>query len=374
MRARLVVCMGLAGTVLSGCGYQGVTSLPLPGATGGAGTYQVTAVFDDAANLVPKETCRAGDVPIGSVQSISVGPDLRAHVTCSIRDSVSLPRNAVATLGQTSLLGERFVAFDPPAGTPPIGRLAPNSVVPNSATRADPDTEQVLGTLSMVLNGGSLGSIQTISGELNRAMGGHETDIRSLLDQLTVLTGELDRHRGDITQALDSLDRFTGTVATQRDVLGRALDSVPDGLRVLNQQRDEILRLTNRLSDLSEAAVPVIRASKDNAVADLKALTPILENLAKNGQQIAPALEMLSYPFPANAEAAIKGDYNGLFATVDFDLDTITTLLRQQAQAPPSNRAPAMPAPLELPIPHPLPRPPVAPPGNPLDDLLRGGR
>ena len=371
MRARPVL-LGLtvlAPVLLSGCGYSGVTSLPLPGAIGGSGTYEVTAVFDDATNLVPKETCRANDVTVGSVQSITVGPDLRAHVTCAIQDSVQLPANAIASLAETSLLGERFIAFAPPPGTQPIGQLAPGAVIAPEATRADPGTEQVLGTLSMVLNGGSLGRVQTISAELNQALTGHETDTRGLLDQLNRLTGQLDEHKGDITHALDSLDRLSSTVADQRDVLGRALDTVPDGVRVLNNQRDQVISLLRHLHDLSDAAVPVLDESKDDTVADLEALRPILDDLAKNGRQIAPALELLSYPFPANALDAIKGDYAGLFATVNVNLDTITTLLEQEAQAPLSNRlggsAPALPSLPSLPA--------LTPPTTTLDQLLTGG-
>jgi phospholipid/cholesterol/gamma-HCH transport system substrate-binding protein len=366
------VLLGLL--VLGGCGYRGVSSLPLPGAIDGAGTYEVTAVFDDATNLVPKETCRANDVTVGSVTSITVGPDLRAHVTCAIRDTVAIPANAIASLAETSLLGERFVAFDPSPGAQPVGQLAPGAVLAPEATRADPDTEQVLGTLSMVLNGGSLGRVQTISTELNQALAGHETDTRGLLDQLTTLTGQLDQHRGDITHALDSLDRLSTTVANQRDVLGRALDTVPNGVRVLNDQRDHIISLLRHLHDLSDAAVPVLDESRDDTIADLKALRPILDDLAENGRQIAPALELLSYPFPANAQDAIKGDYAGLFATVNVNLNTIETLLRQEAQAPLSNRlggaAPVLPGPLPLPLPLPSG---VMPPSTPLDQLLLGG-
>jgi phospholipid/cholesterol/gamma-HCH transport system substrate-binding protein len=158
-------------------------------------------------------------------------------------------------------------------------------------------------------------------------------------------------------------------------VLGRALDTVPDGVRVLNDQRDRVISLLRHLHDLSDAAVPVLDESKDDTIADLKSLRPILDDLAENGRQIAPALELLSYPFPANALDAIKGDYAGLFATVNLDLNTINTLLRQEAQAPLSNRlggaAPALPGPLPLRLPG-----GVAPPGSgttPLDQLLLGG-
>ena len=57
---RGTVALAVAVMVTSGCEYRGASSLPLPGGKGGGG-YTVTAVFDDVTNLVPKETCRAGE-------------------------------------------------------------------------------------------------------------------------------------------------------------------------------------------------------------------------------------------------------------------------------------------------------------------------
>ena len=87
----------LLATVTSGCEYRGASSLPLPGGKGGGG-YTVTAVFNDVTNLVPKETCRAGDVVVGSVESVELRKDMRATVVCRIERDVRLAGNAVATL------------------------------------------------------------------------------------------------------------------------------------------------------------------------------------------------------------------------------------------------------------------------------------
>ncbi|WP_051343096.1 MCE family protein [Pseudonocardia spinosispora] len=320
--------------LLAGCGYRGATSLPLPGAIGGEGTYEVTVLFDDVTNLVPKETCRAGQVTVGSVTSISLAPDLHARVVCSISDSVVLPANSVASLDQTSLLGERFVALGPPRGSAPAGRLARSAVIPANLSRTTPDTEAVLGSLSMVLNGGNLGAIETVNTELNRALTGHEGDVRSVLEQLTVLTGHLDQHRGDITRALDSLDTLSATAAARHQVVGQALDSIPDGLRVLDDQRGRLVHLVDRLTDLSHTAGPVLDAGTDDIVANLRALDPVLSQLARNGRRIAPATELLSFPFGRTGLAAIKGDYIGAYLTLHADLDTLNTAVTEESSAP----------------------------------------
>jgi phospholipid/cholesterol/gamma-HCH transport system substrate-binding protein len=364
-----VAALGGAAALLTACGYHGVSSLPLPGAIGGSGTHQVTVVLADATNLVPQETCRANDTIVGSVSSITLGPDLRARATCAIEDSVRLPANTVATVAETSLLGERYVSLDPPPGSAPTGALPSGAVIPFGVNRTAPDTEEVLGSLSMVLNGGNLRAVHTITAETNQALAGHETDIRSLIDQLTTLTGQLDARRGDITASLDAVDRLSTTLARQREVLGRALDTVPGGLQVLNRHREQVVTLLRRLSELSRTATPVLRDSTADTVADLRHLDPILTALARNGRQIAPALELLSFPVPRNGLNAVKGDFVGSHFTIHLDLDTLNNLLAQEAQAPPSNRGRAS----EPPPPPPVNSAPAPPPLPPPGDLLDGG-
>lgn len=320
-----------AATVVSGCGYQGAQSLPLPGAIGGPDTYRVTVTFSDATNLVPKETCRSNDTVIGSVESVSLDDNLNARVVCTIRNSVRLPGNTVGALRDTSLLGERYVELGPPENQPPVGELRPGSSIPRDDTRADPNTEQVLGALSAVLNGGNLGRIQDITRELNDTLDGRGGTIRGLLDKLTTLTTSLNEHRGDITTALDSMDGLTGTLARQRTVLGSALDTIPSGLRVLSDQRPKLTATLRQLSTLSETAVPLIAETKEDTVANLRHLAPVLGQLSKNGDEIASSLEIATdFPFPSNAQSVIKGDYGGMFGTININADTINHLLEQE--------------------------------------------
>jgi phospholipid/cholesterol/gamma-HCH transport system substrate-binding protein len=160
-RARLGIgALCAAAVVMTGCGYKDVYSLPLPGGVGGgSGSYKVVADFADAGNLVPRESCRANDVPIGTITSISVTPDLRARVVCQIEGSAHLPANTDATIETTSLLGEAYVALGPPAGAAPEGRLAAGAQIPDSGTHADPDVEEILGSLSAILNDGDIGDL-----------------------------------------------------------------------------------------------------------------------------------------------------------------------------------------------------------------------
>ena len=69
---------------------------------------------------------------------------------------------AVASVGQTSLLGSMHVALDPPLGQAPQGRLQPGATIGVGDTATYPSTEQTLSSLSAVVTGGGLGQIGDI--------------------------------------------------------------------------------------------------------------------------------------------------------------------------------------------------------------------
>ncbi len=343
MKPLSVAPLALVGALLAGCGYEGASSLPLPGAIGGKGTYAVTVVLEDATNLVPKETCRSNDTVIGSVESVELDKDLNARVVCRIKDSVRLPANAQATLSETSLLGERFIALDPPPGVDPVGTLEPGTTMPAATTRVDPNVEMVFGALSQVLNGGSLGSLETITRELNTALTG--ADLGGALGELDDVVASLNDHRSEITASLVALDRLAGRLARQRTVLAEALDSIPGGLAVLDRQRTRLVATLRKLSALSRVAVPLIDATRENTVADLRHLAPVLSQLTKAGDELALTLSRVAtFPFPSTALSTIKGDFAGMYATFDIDVDFLNRLLGGPGKYPVSEPAAEKPA------------------------------
>lgn len=359
MRSRTgALVLLLAALLLVGCGYRGASGLPLPGGVGKGG-YRVTMVFDDVSNLVPQETCRASDVVVGTVESVELRPDLKATVVCRIERSVTLAGNAVATLRETSLLGERFVALDPPPGEQARGRLAEGAALPEAASHVVPNVEVVFGALSQVLNGGGLANLETISRELSVALSG--SDLGGTTDQLGKLVGTLNANRGGIVAALDAVDRLSRALAEQRAVIGTALDSVPDGLAALERQRPKLIRTLTALGDLADVAVPLIRQTKADTVADLRLLGPVLEDLAKSKKLLARALEaIVTFPFPSYTKYVAQGDYAGMFATFSLDIDSLNKLLAANPPALPVS-APGSAIPLPA-----LPKLPALP----LKDLL----
>ncbi|NBH03992.1 MCE family protein [Amycolatopsis sp. SID8362] len=331
----------LAGVlVLAACsdgGFNGLYGTPLPGgADVGDHPYHVTALFTDVLDLVPQSSVKVNDVAVGRVDKISLTPDTRsALVAMTVNGDIALPANARAELKQSSLLGEKFVELSVPTAEPAAGHLGDGAQIPLGRTNRNPEVEEVLGALSLLLNGGGVEQIQKISHELNDALSGNEPEIRALLSRVDELATQLDGHRTEILRAIDGLAKLSKTLTGQTQNLSNALDNLAPGLKIVTDQRDQLVGMLNALNTLSGVAVDTVTKSRDELVANLKALQPTLTKLGEAGSNLPNALQILmTYPFPDYAGNVIKGDYANVEANVNLDLDTLIQNFTNSSQPP----------------------------------------
>ena len=314
---------------LGGCS-GGLYDVPLPGGADlGDHPYRVTVEFGDVLDLVPQASVKTADVAIGRVEQVDLAPDNRtALVVVAVNGDVPLPANASAHLRQSSLLGEKFVELGPPRAEPAQGVLADGAVIPISRTNRNPEIEEVLGALSLLLNGGGIGQLSGIVRELNAAMSGKEPQIRSFLSTMDKFVANLDGQKGNIAKAIDGLNRLSGTLVAQTGNITTTLDDLAPGLRVVTEQRAELVTMLQALDRLSAVAVDTLNRSRDDIVADLQALVPILRSLVEAGQNLPKAMTtMATYPFTPYAANVVKGDYFNSDVRIDLDLSNLVANL-----------------------------------------------
>jgi virulence factor Mce-like protein len=316
---RLVAVVCTAG-MLAGCQWKGVNSLPLPGATGrvtGATVYHVQ--FADVGSLESNSPVLINDVNVGSVGDMTV-QDWHADVTLFLKPGVVVAGNAVAIVGQTSLLGSSHVELNPPPGVAPTGRLAPGSTVPLAKSSTYPSTEQTLTALSVVVNGGGLGQIGDLIKQFNAAFSGRERPIRDLLSRLDTFVGVFAAQRDDVIATIDQLNRLSATIAGQRDTVTEALNTLPRALEVLVREQPRITVALEKLGTFSHTATGVITDVKTDLVENLRHLEPTVRALADVGADIDRALGAAT-TWPGGQYAydhALKGDYLNLAGTMDL--------------------------------------------------------
>lgn len=363
-----VAGLGLAGTLLTGCGAVSLQGVPLPGGADlGSEPYQVTVQLRDALDLVPQSAVRVNNVAVGEVKAIELDQrNWYANVVLEINNGVKLPANPIAELKQTTLLGEKYVELGSPKDQPAQGILADGAVVPVERTNRYPEVEEIFGALSMLLNGGGIGQVQNIAQELNKALDGREGDTKALLTDLNTLVSTLDGQRYNVTRALDGVDQLSARLVEQRANLDSVLVDLEPGLAVLNEQRPQLVGMLKALDKLSDTATHVVEKSHDDVVADLKLLHPTLRELAQTGDNLPKSLEVLATP--PFTDAAIKPSA-GRAMNLDFQLNLDVANLLGLLFMGPTSLASA--SPLATPtLPGPLNTLPVAPLTDPLSQAL----
>jgi phospholipid/cholesterol/gamma-HCH transport system substrate-binding protein len=368
MRLRHAAGLALASLLATGCGFDGIYSLPLPGAVAtGDDTITVSVQFADALDLVPYSAVKVNDATVGHVTKVGL-QDRHAVVECQLLDSVKLPANSVARVSQTSLLGEKFVEIHAPTAEAARGALEDGDVIALASTDTDATVEEVLGALSLLLSGGGLAQVHTIAVELNAALDGREATSRDLLAQLNTFVGGLDAQRAQIVTAIERIDGLAATVRGQEAVLTQAIDTMPSALRVLADDREQLTKLLVSLKELGTVATRVINGSRADLVANLRALQPTLTKLGEVGNVIPQSLEaIITYPTADGVEKGYFGDYGNLALTVDLSsASLLKTFGGSSWPSPkPSSSPSAGPLPLPVPVPVPVPLPSLSPSGRP---------
>lgn len=327
-RLRSLLVVLAASLVMTGCDFD-VYELPLPGGTStGDDPITVTVQFNDVLDLVPQSTVKVNDVSVGMVTAVDLDGQV-AEVTLEFRRDVELPDNAVAEIRMTSLLGEKFVSLAAPEKGASENPLETGDEIPIERTGRNPEVEEVLGALSLLLNGGGVAQLKTITSELNLALEGREGAAKSVLRQIELLMAQLDEGKGDIVDAIESLNRLSINVNDQIGSIDLALEELPSALTSLDRQRGDLVKMLQALDELSDVGVRVIKASKQSTIESFRQLVPVLTELANSGDDFANAFHVfLTYPFvdevvgrdPQVARNLHMGDFTNLSIELDIDI------------------------------------------------------
>ena len=174
-----------------------------------------------------------------------------------------------------------------------------------------PSTEQVLSSLSVVLNGGGLSQVGSVVDELNKVFVGRTDELSHLLPRAATMMEVLDDQRGALVTALDGMNRLTGTFNAQQPTIEKALTDGPKILRMLNEERPELVNALASVDKLSRTTNSVLRASSGDISTTLTELEKFIEQLVLSGPNFVNSFGFLmTFPFPAGqVPQFVRGDY-----------------------------------------------------------------
>ncbi|MGE2691904.1 MCE family protein [Mycolicibacterium pulveris] len=323
--ARRAVALGAIALVVSSCGsWKGIANVPLPGGPGtGSDAWTVYVQMPDTLALNVNSRVRVADVYVGRVRAIEL-KNWVATLTLDLQPSVELPKNALAKIGQTSLLGSQHVELEPPPDPSPEP-LRDGDTIPQRNASAYPTTERVLASIATILRGGGVQNLEVIQTEINNVLTGRADQIREFLNRLDTFTAELNQQRQDITRAIDSTDRLLAIVAQRNNTLDRVLTEFPPLIKHFAETRDLFADAVEAVGRISVAADESLGPASDDLNTNLANLQRPLRELGKASPYLLGALKlMLTAPFSIeNVPKVVRGDYLNVSLMVDLTLSAL---------------------------------------------------
>jgi phospholipid/cholesterol/gamma-HCH transport system substrate-binding protein len=177
----------------------------------------------------------------------------------------------------------------------------------------------------LLLNGGGLPQLRTISHELNHALGGRTSDLKSFMHTVSTFTSTLDGQRDNIAATLTQLDRLSRSVVADRKKVGHALTSLPKGFRLIEQERSQLVRTLRAIDGFGQVAHRVVGRTKIDFQRNLDNIKVITKQLAQHGKKLAASADALGYPFNVRAaNRTMFGDYMNLVTEIEVSAGHLT--------------------------------------------------
>jgi phospholipid/cholesterol/gamma-HCH transport system substrate-binding protein len=273
------------------------------------GGVHLTAVFADIGDLQSRGSVQTADVRIGTIGRINLTKDFRARVSLSLYPGVKVPRNSVALVRTTSLLGEKFIELRPQGdpAAPPFFRSGDTV----ERTGAAPELEFFAQSAVSLLGAVNASSVATLVDTGAQATAARGSDIAALVGDLSHISATLAGRSGAIGAIIDHLDRATQTLAGGSGDISALLANLAATSKTLAADRDQAVTALASLARLARAgnySLAKYGAAIDTQVKQLDVITGALANASG---EVGNLVDWLAR-FIAGLPKIIPGDFQQL--------------------------------------------------------------
>ncbi|MEV0763504.1 MCE family protein [Nocardia sp. NPDC050435] len=310
--AALVTAATLAGA--TGCAVT-VQNIPMPKPGIGAPGYTLRAAFRDALNLPDRAHVKIGGSDIGVVTGIT-SKDFVAEVEMLIREDIQLPAGTTVELRQATPLGDMFVAMTLPSAAEAGPPLRAGDVIGLERTVTAASVEQLMMSVSMLVNGGGINQAARITSELNSMFVGRGPQLAHLITEMTAVISALNQRTGDIDNVLGGLNVLSGELARRKAELGQAADTFPGLIGLFTENNQRIVDLLTKTSTTMAALQDFSETTGGDFVSLFDSIQQLMSAFAQSTDMTA-ALEGLHWLTP-RVLASMEGPTLAVAATVSY--------------------------------------------------------
>jgi ABC-type transporter Mla subunit MlaD len=287
----------------------GATAVVTSSSRGKAPTYDVRAIFDDAAFAVPGEDVRVAGAPVGSIQSLDVcikapcpegSPVNKAAVTITIDNGNFTPfyADAHCAIRPQSLIGEKYVDCQPGSSSSrqlkkiTSGPGKGTYLLPLANTSSPIDTDIVQDISQQPIRQ----RFALILDELGTGLAARGTDLNAVIHRANPALGQTDK----VLQILARQNRVLARLASESNAVLAPL------ARAKHQLADFVVQ-ANTASVASAARAADIARSFQLFPSFLRRLRPLVADLGQLADQGTPLMASL-----AQSAAAVSHQFQNL--------------------------------------------------------------
>ena len=321
MRGRIVrriwgialVCVVLA---VPGCAAVTVENVPMPEPGIGGDGYTIRARFHDALNLPESAHVKIGGTDIGKVTEIT-STNFVADVDMLIRSDIQLPRGTTAELRQATPLGDIFIAMKLPQAEPNARPIREGEVIDLDRTSAGASVEELMVSISLLLNGGGLNQAARIVSEMDSMVGGRAPQLAHLITEMTQVMAALNQRTADIDSVLSGMNVLTGELAQRKAELGEAADTFPDLLGLVAENNRDISSLIQKISVTMSALGDFTDTTSPQFISLFDSIRKLMGGFTAMGDNLRQTLDGFHELYPS-LEASFEGPTLAVAATVSY--------------------------------------------------------
>jgi phospholipid/cholesterol/gamma-HCH transport system substrate-binding protein len=211
-RIRSVAAGAAVAVLVSSCASITVNSLPQPGGRGNDG-YNIILEFANVLSLPDRAKVVQDGTTVGMVTRVDLKGD-HVDVVSQIDPGVVVPSNIRATLQQSTVLGDTYVALERPTTGEAAPDLAVNGTVPLSQTTSPPQLEDTLANLANFVGSGAIQRAQNTIIRINNVAPSQQGQLRELVSRVAV-------DLADLANNIDTVDKWLNGVAGTAEVMVR---------------------------------------------------------------------------------------------------------------------------------------------------------
>jgi phospholipid/cholesterol/gamma-HCH transport system substrate-binding protein len=276
MRA-LCILLATVALTLTACSLD-PTRLPVPGAYLPKHSYDIRIEFASVLNLPARAKVDSGGVQIGVLDRVQL-EGTTAVTYVEIAGDTKLPVNTRAELRQATPLGDIYIALLPPDDkSGPI--LRNGDTIPLRNTAPADNVEDLLRSMSNLVAGGAIGTLQTTVVNVNKAFPQDPGELTKMQHTVAGVLNDLSANQDTINQMLDGMENITSGFAANTQVFNRLITEGPAKLQGLSAVTIAILNVVGASRDVGKLGGDLINPIAGDLMQILSYITPMIHTMA----------------------------------------------------------------------------------------------